>query len=114
VYDLSLGIAQVLDGKGDGTLHAIQVVVDAQSLQDEEGCCDTTQTQLRREVLLKEILDEFDALLRLLRIEQRIIVQGFDDLSHVKAYSDFACKDITFIAYLQAKPELFLQNDTNS
>ena len=91
--DLSLCVTQILDGEGDGPLHTVQIVVDTQSFQDEQGGCDTTQTKLCGEVLLKEVFNKFDALLGLLRIEQGLIVQGFDYLSHFTVDSNFGCKD---------------------
>ena len=113
MHHLCLSVAKVLDGEGDGTLNTVQVVVDAQSLQYKQRSRDTTQTQLRREVLLKEVFNQFDTLLSLLCIEQCIVVQGFNYLSHFTVDSNFACKGIVFIIHLQAKSELFSQNDTN-
>ena len=86
VNHLSLRISQILDGERHSTLHTVQVVVDTQSLQHEQRSRHTTQPQLCGEVLLKEFLDEFDTLLRLLRIEQRFIFHRFDYLSHISVY----------------------------
>ena len=71
---LCLGVAQILDGERDGTLHTVQIVVDTQAFQYEKRGSNATQTQLCREVLLKEVLNQFDTLLRLLHVEQRFIL----------------------------------------
>ena len=86
MHHLCLGIAQIFDGEGHSAFHTIQVVVDTQSLQYKQGGCHTTQPQFCREVLLKELLNEFDTLLCLLRIEQRFIFYRFDYLSHLSVY----------------------------
>ena len=39
VHHFRTGIVEVLDGEGDGSLHSVEVVVDAESLQHEKGCC---------------------------------------------------------------------------
>ena len=44
---LCLGVAQIFDGEGDGTLHTVQIVVDTQTLQHEEGGSHTAQAKLR-------------------------------------------------------------------
>ena len=82
MYHLGTCLAQVLDGEGDGTLHTVQVVVDTKSLKYEKWSCDTTQAQLRREVLLEKLFDQLDALLRLTHVEQALVVYGFNDLTH--------------------------------
>ena len=75
---LSTGFAQILDRERHSALHTVQVVVDTQSLQHEERCRHTTQTQFRRQVLLEEFLNQFNTLFRLSRVEQTLIVYGFN------------------------------------
>ena len=87
VHHLGLGVAQILDGETHRSLHTIQVVINAQSLQHEERCRHAAQPQLRRKVLLKEILDQFDTLLRLFCVEQRLVHHGLNDLSHISVYA---------------------------
>ena len=70
VYHLCLGIAQVLDGKGHGTLHAIQVVIDAKTFQHKQRSRHAAKPQLRRDVLLEKLLNQLNALLRLFRVKQ--------------------------------------------
>ena len=94
VHHLSLGIAQILDGEGDGTFHTIQVVVDTKSFQHEQGSRHTSQSQLCREVLLEEILNQFDTLLRLLGVKQRFIHHRFNYLSHIIVYDSFAAAKV--------------------
>ena len=87
VNHLSLRITQILDGECHSTLHTVQVVVDTQSFQHEQGCRHTTQSQFCGEVLLEELLDKFDALFCLSRIKQRIVMYRFDYLSHMSVYA---------------------------
>ena len=82
VDHFGLGIAQILDREGNGPLHTVQIIVDSQSFENEQGCRDATQTEFCGEVLLKEVLNKFDTLLCLFGIEQGLIMQGFDYLSH--------------------------------
>ena len=69
VNHFGLGIAQILDGEGNGTFHSVQVVVDTHTLQHEERGGNTAQAQFRRQVLLEKFLDLFDAHLGLFQIE---------------------------------------------
>ena len=120
VNHLSLRISQILDGEGHSTLHTVQVVIDTQSLQNEQRSRHATQPQFGREVLLKELLDEFNTLFRLLHIEQRFIFYRFDDLSHISVYDlfnlfRFTCRRFclqkyTFLIKLQPKTLNYLQN----
>ena len=82
VNHLGTGIAQILDGEGDSTLHAIQIVVDAQPLQHKEGGRHTTQTQFSAEVSLKKLFYQFDTLLRLTHVEQALIAYRLNNLAH--------------------------------
>ena len=83
MHYLGTGIAQVLDGERHSTLHAIQVVVNTQALQYKQRSRHTTKSQLRREVLLKELLNQFNALLRLLHVQQRLVSFWFYQLTHL-------------------------------
>ena len=70
---LGLDHAHVMDGEGNGPLHAVEVVVDAKALQHKQWRCNAPQAQLCRKVLLKEILYQLYSLLCLPRVEQRPI-----------------------------------------
>ena len=119
VNDLSTSIAQVLDGERHCTLHTIQVVVDAQSLQYEEWSRHTTQTQLGRQVLLKELLNHLNTLLCLLSTEQGLVVDWFDQLTHlifdyltiyyftIYYFTICDCKGTNFILTSKQKAKLF-------
>ena len=87
MHHLGLGVAQILDGEAHGALHTIQIVVDTQSLQHEKGCRYSAQPQFCGKVLLKEILDQFDTLLRLFHVEQRFVHHRLNDLSHISVYA---------------------------
>ena len=78
VHHFGTGIAQVFDGERYGALHTVQVVVDAKALQHKQRSCYTAQAQLGGEVLLEKLLNQFNALLRLLHVEQGFIVFGND------------------------------------
>ena len=83
VHHLGLSVAEILDGECHCPLNTVQVIVDAQPLQHEERRRHATQPEFRRQVLLEELLNQLDALLRLPHVEQRFIVYRFDNLSHI-------------------------------
>ena len=86
MHHFGLRIAQVFYREGHSTLHTIQVVVDTHSLQYKQRCRDTAQTQFRRKVHLKEVLNLFNAKLRLLQIEQGSIALRFYQVTHDYLY----------------------------
>ena len=86
VNHLGTGVAQILDGERDGTLHPVQVVVDAQTLQHEQRRRHTAQTQLRGQVLLEKLLNQFNTLLRLLHVQQTGIFLRFNQLTHLRFF----------------------------
>ena len=94
VHDLSLSLTHVLDREGDRALYAVEVVVDTQTLQDEERGGDTAQPQLSGEVLLEELLDLFDTLFCLMFVEQGLVACWLDKFAHymmimlILSYSD--------------------------
>ena len=109
MHHLRLGVAELFDGEGDGALHAVEVVIDAQTLQDEEGCRDAAKAQLGAEVLLEKLLYQFDALLCLHAVEKRAVACRFDKSAHYRmvmyclyclpecaAFLKKRCKVITF------------------
>ena len=87
VYHLGLYVAEVEYGEGDGALHAVEVVVHTQALQHEEGCCDALQPQFGAQVLLEEVFNQFDALLRLTLIEQSLVSCRFNQFTHTLKFS---------------------------
>ena len=82
VNHLRFLVAQAFDGECYGALYTVEVVVDAKTLEYEQGCGDATQTQLCGEVGLKEVLDELYTLLGLLQVEKGLVVFWFDELTH--------------------------------
>ena len=46
VYNFRFLVAEVLDWECNGALHAVEIVVDAESLKHEQRCCDAAQAQL--------------------------------------------------------------------
>jgi hypothetical protein len=79
---LSLLISQILNGEGHWTFHPIQVIVDTQAFQHEQWSCDSAQPEFRAQVLLKELLNQLDALLRLFHVQFRLVVHGLQYLTH--------------------------------
>ena len=69
VYYLCFSVTQILDGKTNRPLHPIEVVVDAQSLENEQGGGDATQAQFGGKVLLKKVFYLLDAPLCLLHVQ---------------------------------------------
>ena len=45
VYHLCLSVAQILYWEGHGALHAVEVVVYAETFQHKQGSCDAAQPQ---------------------------------------------------------------------
>ena len=73
LYDLCLLIADLLDGKIDLALYAIEVVVDTASLLNDQGRCHTVKGQRKAQCLLKQILDVLDSVLGLTQCQGRCI-----------------------------------------
>lgn len=78
-----LGVTQVLDGERHRALHAIEVIVDAQALHHKQRCRHTRQTQFGCQILLKEILDQLNALLRLMLVKQGLVMLRSNDFAHI-------------------------------
>ena len=83
VHHLGLGIAKVFDGERHCTLHAVEIVVDTESLKHEQWCCHSAKTEFSREILLEELLYLLDAMLGLYHIEQGLVTLRFDKFTHV-------------------------------
>jgi hypothetical protein len=101
MHDFCGRVVHAFDGKGDGALHAIEVIVEAETLEHEEGCRDTTQAQFRRQVAQEKVLNLLDSQLGLLQVEGRSIALGLDELAHA-----FRSRYII----LRGKGTLFLSN----
>ena len=84
VDHLSLGVTKVFNGEGHGTLHAVKVVVDAESLEHKERSRDTAQPKLGGKVLLEKVLNKLDAMLGLFGVEQLGIVYWLNNFAHLK------------------------------
>ncbi len=78
MHDLCLRLPQLLDRKGDRTFHAVQVIVDTQSLQDKERGGYTTKAKFCGKVLLKKLLDQLDTHFCLAHIKQSLISYRFN------------------------------------
>ncbi len=83
VYHLSLSVAKVFYRERHRTLHAIQVVVDTQTLHHEQRSRDTLQSKLCRKVLLEEVLYLLYAQLGLTSVEQRFVTIRFNNVAHI-------------------------------
>ena len=83
MHHLRLLVAEVFDGERNRTLHAVKVVVDAETLQNEEGSSDAAQMQLSGKVLLEEVFYQFDALLGLVYVEQGGVMFGINKCAHI-------------------------------
>ena len=83
MHHLCLLVAEVFDGERNGTLHAVKVVVDAETLQNEEGSGDAAQMQLSGKVLLEEVFYQFDALLGLVYVKQGGVMFGINKCAHI-------------------------------
>ena len=83
MHHFGLSISQIFDGKSHGTLHAVQVIIDAQPLQHKERGRHTAQPQFGGKVLLKEILNQLNALLRAAHVEQGMITFGLNQFTHI-------------------------------
>ena len=110
VHHLSPCVTHILDGERHRTLHAVQVVVDAQSLQHEQRCRHTAQPQFRRQVLLKEVLNLLDTLLRLTHVQQSLIPLRANHLTHKSFYlfSNYAAKVIKSLKFQAQCLKFFL------
>ena len=51
------GIAKILNGEAYGTFYAVQIIVDAQSFQNEKRGCYPAQPELGRKIQLKEVFN---------------------------------------------------------
>src|SRR5574344_2027521 len=87
MYDFSLCFIQVFNRESYRTFHTVKVIIDSQSLQHEERCGDSAQTQFCGQILLKEVLDQLDTLFCLLHIQQSLIVFGFNQITHIICFS---------------------------
>ena len=83
MHHLSLLFAKVFNWERNRTLHAVKVVVDAETLQNEEGSGDAAQMQLSGKVLLEEVFYQFDALLGLVYVEQGGVMFGINKCAHI-------------------------------
>ena len=110
---LRLGVAQVFDGERHSALHAVEVVVDTQSLEHEQGGGDTPQTQLGAKVLLEKVLDEFNALLCLFGVEQGLIIDRLDELAHAMQILKIAAKVRTFCVIASKNPKILSYSQQN-
>ena len=82
VNHLSLGIAQVLNRETHWALYAIEVVVDAETLQYKERGCYTTEAKFCTQVLLEKLFYQFDTHFGLAHIQQRLVPFGFNQFAH--------------------------------
>ena len=82
VHHFGFGVAQVEDGERHGALGAVQVVVDAQSFEHKERCSNPLQPQFGREVLLKEVLDQLDAMFGLTAVKYTLVFFIDDKFTH--------------------------------
>ena len=83
VHHLGTLLAHILDGECHGTLHTVQVVVDAKALQHEQRSRHTAQSQLRRQVLLKKLLDLLNSMFRLSHVQHGLIVFRLNHFTHI-------------------------------
>ena len=75
-------VTHILDGEGYSAFNTIEVIVQPQTLQHEEGSSDTTQPQFTAEGTEEEILDFLDSQLCLLQIQRRAVAFWFDEFTH--------------------------------
>ena len=68
--------AHIGDVKGDRTLHAVQVIIEAGTWIYKYRCGDTQKVQLLCKCLLKKIFDGFDCHLGIVKIQIRMISGG--------------------------------------
>ena len=82
VDHLGAAVAHVADGEGHSPLDTVEIIVDPESLKDEKRCGYSPESQLGREVHLKEILNFLDGCLRLVAVKQRSIAAWYDESVH--------------------------------
>ena len=85
VDNLGGPVAHVLDGERHRPLHSVEVIVDAEALQDEKRRGDTAEPELCREILLEEVLDPLDALLGVPDVEKRPVALRCNKSAHLKS-----------------------------
>ena len=76
--NLSLGISQILDRKGNGPFRPVQVIIDTHTFEHEQRCCHTPETQLRGQVLLEKVLDLLDTHFCLGQVQKSLISSRFN------------------------------------
>jgi hypothetical protein len=82
MYNLCFLVAKVFDRESNGAFHTVKVIIDAEALKHKERSSNTTETKLCTDVLLKELLDKFDTLFRLLHVKQRLVSCWFYQFTH--------------------------------
>ena len=80
MHNFGFLFVQTLDGEGDGPLHGVQVVVDAGSGKDHDGCGDAQKRQLGGQVALEHVFYGLDGFLGVFEsAEQVAVVFGNDE-----------------------------------
>ena len=76
--NLSLGISQILDRKGNSPFRPVQVIIDTHTFEHEQRCGHTPETQLRGQVLLEKVLDLLDTHFCLGQVQKSLISSRFN------------------------------------
>ena len=76
------GGTHIGDVKGDGALHAVEVVVQAGIFLHEQGSGDTAQIQRLPQIHLKIALDELDGPLHLVGGQRRLVAGRDRQFAH--------------------------------
>ena len=83
MHHLRRGVAHILYRETHGALHSVQVVVDAESLHNEQRRRNASQLQFRGKVHLEEFLYHLDSMLRLFHVEKSLICFRFYQIAHI-------------------------------
>ena len=75
--------ADIWDVKGDGTLDAVEVVIEAGIFIDKQRCGHPAQIERIAQIHLKIALDELDCPLQLINAERSMIILRNGQLAHM-------------------------------